>query len=114
GSELDGSGEQQGVSMALSEIRLYSRFDKPYSEPKALKRIHFSHSYTLCPDAPNADDGKLTLDALSFSYENSIEGFFTPYVFSYAHNPHYNTRAQDRWGRYQPFINECEEQDFPY
>jgi len=123
-----------------------------------IKVVNFKYSYALCPNVPNnsgavvnetingntvdinANQGKLTLRKLFFTYQNSTRGEFSPYVFKYvsdanadangiplantAENPNYNNRDIDRWGNYKPNSityqhtpgdgNEYPYVDFPY
>ncbi|MGQ3014851.1 MAG: hypothetical protein ACT6QS_14165 [Flavobacteriales bacterium] len=72
-----------------------------------VKKINFRYNYNLCPGTPNSTDGnkgKLTLERVFFTYENSNAGEYSPYVFTYnttdgSGQPfsyvHGNT---DRWG----------------
>jgi hypothetical protein len=117
-SELTGMGDVQARTKKLTGIHLYSKFDNLDQEANALKRIHFSYDSLnpLCPGAPNTGGtGKLTLKSLAFSYERSIEGMATPYQFEYdTINPEYNTRNQDRWGRYQTMTNACLSQEYSF
>jgi len=113
-SEFAGTGSTQGSCKKLKEIRLYSKFDKPFEPQKALKIIHFGYNYSLCNGALNSSSGKLMLDSLFFSYDQSIEGYSTPYLFEYGSNQNYNSANQDRWGRYQNNENACLAREFPY
>ena len=68
-----------------------------------IKKVHFQHSYLLCPGTPNASSGKLTLTGLYFTYENSNSGRYSPYTFTYdtgasGDNPAYSHGDNDRWG----------------
>src|SRR5258705_2190598 len=124
----------------LDEVNLYSKKDYNTSlNPVPIKTVHFVYSYALCPNAynntgttvtvnsvnVNANKGKLTLEKLYFTYQNSIRGALSPYVFNYGNltpgsidNPYYNSRDMDRWGNFKmnstsygtnyPYI------DFPY
>lgn len=88
----------------------------------ALKRVHFEYNYDLCPNVPNntgaavnyygdgdvnTKAGKLTLKKVYFTYEKSLRGEISPYVFNYdenndVSNPGYNSRDMDRWGSFKP------------
>ncbi|MBL0910919.1 MAG: hypothetical protein IBJ09_00995 [Bacteroidia bacterium] len=91
-----------------------------------VKKINFRYNYNLCPGTPNSTDpgqGKLTLERVFFTYENSNAGEFSPYVFTYNQNDengypfsyiHGNT---DRWGVWKdPADNPSgmSNGDFPY
>ena len=64
-----------------------------------IKEVHFVYKYTLCPGIPNnlSGGGKLTLDKLYFTYQNSNKAQFSPYQFNYGVNPPYNIKGYDRW-----------------
>jgi hypothetical protein len=81
-----------------------------------IKEVHFTYDYSLCPGVPNndgiaetlngqninANEGKLTLKEISFSYQSSNKGRLSPYKFSYSSsNPKYNIKSYDRWGNYK-------------
>jgi YD repeat-containing protein len=118
--EFQNMTQTPASSYKLDEIRLYSKSNTPYSSEKALKRVNFEYSNGLCNGVSNGNTGKLTLTEISFSYENSYEGTFNPYKFEYhagiENGPafDYDTRDQDRWGRYQPSPNDCFSKEFPY
>lgn len=72
-----------------------------------VKKVHFEYDYSLCPSTPNsldADQGKLTLKKLYFTYENSNTGIYSPYEFSYNQKDgngadfEYVYGHSDRWG----------------
>ena len=100
----------------LDSIAVYSLRDylKNGGSAIPIKTIHFEYNYKLCKgvdntSATNADNGKLTLNKVYFTYENSKKGSLTPYVFDYGIksatetiNPSYNFRSVNRWGYYQP------------
>jgi len=103
-----------------------------------IKEVHFEYDYSLCPKVPNndgidtpenADQGKLTLKKLYFTYRNSNMGKYTPYVFTYGdsdhdgvisnsekelRNPDYNLKAYDFWGNYKPNsdASNCDKMDY--
>ncbi len=130
-SELSTSSNPgSGLSYKLDKIKLYNKDDYSLNSSNAipLKTVFFEYSYKLCPHVPNninsytsgadADiTGKLTLDKVYFSYENSTKNTQTPYEFTYStFNPSYNQNANDRWGNYKPVNtgNECLNNDLPY
>lgn len=120
----DGFGvmdENGGINTAtplkkLDYIVVYSLQDYQKNGANAIpiKTIHFDYSYKLCSgvensSTANATRGKLTLDKVYFTYEDSKKGSLTPYVFDYGNksatekiNPSYNLRSVNRWGFYQP------------
>lgn len=49
--------------------------------------------------------GKLTLEAVYFTYGKSERAVFNQYKFTYANNPDYHNKAYDRWGNYKPVPN---------
>lgn len=104
-------GENGGIATSnptqrLDEIRLYSRQGKERGE-KPLKTVHFRYSYELCPGTPdnNVGGGKLTLDTLYFTGQDTPEGRLHKYIFDYAHNAPYNPSQVDRWGNYQTGVS---------
>jgi hypothetical protein len=135
-SELQNSGDTKldAYSYKLDQIVLSSKSDPS----KPIKKVNFKYSYKLCPGVENNDHsddtgidgditndgGKLTLERVWFTYENSQRGSLSPYVFNYNEsntneNPGYNTHKYDRWGNYKPYdasINDqvCGSINFPY
>lgn len=78
---------------------------------KPIKTAHFDYNYELCKGMPNnfmaANDGKLTLKRLYFTYRGSNMGRYTPYTFDYGAgslvtNPNYFIKGFDIWGNYMP------------
>ena len=80
---------------------------------------------TLCPGIPSSETGagKLTLEQVYLTSEQSNRGRLSPYRFSYGpndaqHNPAYERRNRDRWGNYQDNTNLYNSSypyvDFPY
>ncbi|MEO1413527.1 MAG: hypothetical protein AAFW73_26875, partial [Bacteroidota bacterium] len=91
-----------------------------YADPNATDGV-----VTLCPGVPSSElgAGKLTLERVYLTSEQSNRGRLSPYRFSYGandavNNPPYQRRNRDRWGNYQdntgiypsayPYV------DFPY
>ena len=113
----------EGKSYQLDQIDLYTN-EELYSKKDAkkitpIKRVHFTYNYDLCPNVENnsgevvADDdainqnrGKLTLQKVHFTYQNSARGELSPYVFHYQNNKKYNKDNIDRWGNFKSNINE--------
>ena len=115
----------------LDKIQLYTKAEYTANNPATpIKTVHFRYSYKLCPDVENnkgtpvdidgnsinkldpgnvnANSGKLTLDELYFTYQNSTRGRLSPYVFNYGNttkgssdNPSYSQLNMDRWGNYK-------------
>jgi hypothetical protein len=87
----------------LDSIQLFTieAFNRP--DPRPMRSVHFEYDYSLAPGQPNTIDqgGKLTLRRVWFRHEGSDKGRRSPYVFHYGHNPRYEERAVDRWGRYK-------------
>lgn len=116
---LDGfgvSGENGGVSDAnklqkVDRIDLYAKSDLiKYGEVAIpIKSVHFVYDYSLCKGIPNsadADTGKLTLQAIYFTYGNNTKGIINQYKFNYDesnpdYNPEYSALNYDRWGMYK-------------
>ncbi|MBL0913774.1 MAG: hypothetical protein IBJ09_15515 [Bacteroidia bacterium] len=105
-SDACGVNEHGGVNMAqqLKRIRSIS-YVSAEAAPGAppIKKVNFEYDYSLCPGAPNASSGKLTLKRIYFTYENSNNGKYSPYTFTYdtgaqGDNPSYNHGDNDRWG----------------
>ena len=113
----------------LSKIELYSRTElkKNGDQATPLKTVHFKYDYSLCPGVPNhdnanknANNGKLTLKKVYFTYGDSEKGRFSPYSFTYhsgKNNPSYKLKSNDRFGFYKE--NSCQSGkmdngEFPY
>ncbi|TSJ41864.1 hypothetical protein [Fluviicola chungangensis] len=113
------TGESGGLNSGgtkmqqLDSLKLYSLrdFELNGALAKSIKTVHFGYSYRLCRnysgniEATSSDPlkgGKLTLDSVYFTYENSYKGEKTPYKFVYGFNPDYNPNSIDRWGTYKP------------
>jgi hypothetical protein len=102
----------------IDKIALYSKPDYAAnpSTAKAIKTVHFTYDYSLCPGVPNKYNlgngtGKLSLKKIHFTYSNSSKAKLSGYTFSYADLNHdgtqdvnysYNPKANDRWGTYKP------------
>lgn len=110
---LNAGGERM---QKLDSLKLFSLrdFELNGSNAKPIKSVHFGYSYRLCRnytgniDAGTTDilnGGKLTLDSIYFTYENSYKGEKTPYKFTYGYNPNYNPNSIDRWGTFKPSPN---------
>ncbi len=113
-------------SMCLDKIELYTRQEIKRANGIAnavpLKVVHFEYDYSLCTGIENnknfnpssttpvANQGKLTLKKVYFTYQGSFKGQLSPYEFFYADNDHngsdeanfpYNIKGYDRWGTCQ-------------
>lgn len=112
--------------------------------PKPIVTAHFEYSYALCRNVANnaktnifgtnsstnyTESGKLTLKKVYFTYQNNNRGKLSPYKFDYhedltktvggktiyPENPDYDGYAYDRWGNYQPYGSDKEQNiNFPY
>lgn len=94
------------------ELRNYVTHD---IVPTPTKQVHFGYAGNtnqLCKGFPLSggdSKGKLTLEKVWFTYENSDRGRLNPYEFKYgeddnglvAYNPVYSINAKDRWGTYK-------------
>jgi len=95
----------------LDEIRLYSLSDYYYDDPQPIKTVHFKYNYSLCKGYPaNSEitEGKLTLEEVYFTYNNSQKSKYNSYTFEYLDNDDvagydfpYNFMYSDRWGNYK-------------
>ena len=91
----------------LDKITLYNRAD--YEDPnitaQPIKTVNFEYSYELCKGVPNnanTNGGKLTLKKVWYTVgDNRTQMSLSPYLFTYANNPDYNTEYTNRWGTYQ-------------
>jgi hypothetical protein len=132
------AGENGGIASGpgqkkLDKINLYTKADylKYGGNAKPVKTVHFQYSYKLCANFSlntNSQDGggKLTLEAIWFSYNGNNTQVKNKYVFKYAKaennnnintNPAYNSVETDRWGNYKPHLdnpNDAGNNDFPY
>jgi len=104
------------VLRKLDSIRVFSKNDLKtngsYAVP--IKSVLFTYNNTLCKNIDNTsipgaglNSGKLTLNTVSFTYENSQKGKLTPYEFDYGNspsgvvNPNYDIRDVNKWGNFQ-------------
>ena len=109
--DTDTKGEQL---YRLKEVKLFTR---SAGESTPLLKVKLDHDYTLCPGAPNATAGKLTLNKVWFEYGSSDRGSLNPYQFSYhGENLAYQDDSYDRWGQYRPAPSgdPLYNQEFPY
>jgi hypothetical protein len=113
GINLTGAKMQQ-----LDSISLFTSPDYEANGANAtsLKTVHFKYSYQLCgnyKNQVNPGDGKLTLDAVYFTFQDSRKGKHSKYVFHYGEkfvngqvvqviNPDYQMKNVDRWNNYKP------------
>lgn len=112
---IDSNGAQM---QKLDSIKLFTLPDYEANGANAtsLKTVHFRYSYTLCPgykNQMNPSEGKLTLDTLFFTYQDSRKGKHSYYLFNYGElfqngqfvqqiNPSYDMKHIDRWNNYKP------------
>ncbi len=123
-SEREGAYEVKGENggrgsramYRLDSISVYNRYDfKARTGPVTpIKRIHFVYNKKLCPGAPNSNKGKLTLQKIYFTHENTKKGTHHPYSFNYGFNPPYNANAMDCWGVYKPPLSDLKNKFYPY
>ena len=69
-------------------------------QSSALRRVVLDHNYSLCRQAPNPAEGRLTLKGINlFGKKNTpvMNGF----SFAYASNPDYYPLSYDAWGLYK-------------
>ena len=95
----------------LSTARLESR------EPVPIRTVHFEYDYSLCTGAPGSDAGmgKLTLQRIWFTHQDSQRDAQNPYTFHYGVNKPYHATSYDRWGNYKPNYSSTWSNDrFPY
>ncbi len=122
------SFEPRNRSYRLKKISLYSKLERinpdgtQNENALPIKNVHFTTDYLLCPGVKNNinQTGKLTLEEVYFTYENSSRGVLSPYRFDYFEdepefNPGYNDLHYDRWGTHRvPSSLSCETLNFPY
>lgn len=109
GANLDGSIDLSKQLSQLDKIKMYS-IQEYAADPVAavpLKTVHFIYkpSGKLCSGVPNSTgDGKLTLDQVFFTYQNSNEGRFSAYRFEYNTGSanSYGFGQVDNWGIKKP------------
>lgn len=95
----------------LDRIDLYSKADllKYGNKAVPIKSVHFVYDYSLCKGVSNqvnTAQGKLTLQAIYFTFGNNTKGIINQYQFDYDEtnpdaNPNYNGLNYDRWGGYK-------------
>lgn len=125
---LDVAGEKM---QKLDSIALFSLpdYEKNGANATPIKVVHFEYDYSLCKNYPlngnaTADNGKLTLKKVYFTYQHSNKGRLAAYKFQYsAINPDYNAKSCDKWGVYKKHPDNFSGQihqdplrpsDFPY
>jgi YD repeat-containing protein len=110
----DASGGLGDHSYKLKEIKLYSIEEMENSiQPIPIKVVHFQYfednPFSLCKNVPNNAkplgdpmSGKLALEKVWFTYENSNRGALSPYKFEYnGTNEDYDVFQFDGWGTYK-------------
>lgn len=121
GSENGGIDPNQTLKK-LDSIQLFT-FHETAGTPKIpIKTVHFEYDYSLCHNVPNtinpinpADNGKLTLKKIWFTFHKSKKQKESPYKFHYQNNKNYDSEAVDRWGVYKPNQEgEFNNDRFPY
>jgi len=110
-------------SYQLDKISLYSKLELENSTtPVPIKEVHFdfkANNESLCQEIPNGVGGKLTLDKVHFTYQNSTRGSLSPYEFDYnglntgSSLGDYSDLQFDRWGTYRS-SETCLSNGFPY
>ena len=105
----DGAINSAIALQSLKSISLYALkdFQSNGANAELIKKANFEYNYSLCPNVPNnltGARGKLTLEKLYFTYQKSLKGKHTPYIFDYYNNTaiNYGTQIADRWGTYKP------------
>jgi hypothetical protein len=118
-SDENGGIDPSGAKMQqLDSIKLFTTpdYEANGTYATALKTVHFRYSYSLCPgykNQLNTSEGKLTLDTVFFTFQDSRKGRHSKYVFNYGEkfvngqvvqqiNPPYNLKNIDRWNNYKP------------
>lgn len=118
-NDENGGINTNGAQMQkLDSIKLFTLPDYEANGANAtsLKTVHFRYSYQLCPGYKNQlypGEGKLTLDTLFFTYQDSRKGKYSYYLFKYGElfqngqmvqqiNPPYDMKDIDRWNNYKP------------
>lgn len=131
--ELRMIDDNDNSAKRLKQIDLYSKADikkNGLANAKPIKSVHFTYNYSLCkgtPDNPTANEGKLTLEKIYFTYNGVQRTNKSQYVFSYgtteAENPDHALGASDRWGNYKPsslnpasaaYSGNLKNSDYPY
>ena len=118
-TDENGGIDSNGAKMQqLDSIALFTTPDYEANGANAtsLKTVHFIYSYELCgnyKNQVNPGDGKLTLDTVYFTFQDSRKGKHSKYVFHYGEkflngqvvqeiNPDYQMKDIDRWNNYKP------------
>lgn len=113
-TDLDGNS-----SYKLNNISLYALDASGATGTTPINTVHFKYNYSLCQGVNNNNGstvlhanessnllGKLTLEKVWTTYENSTKGAQNPYKFDYNLgdvdcNPGYSITKYDRWGNYR-------------
>lgn len=108
---VDGGVDAANKLKKLDRIDLFSKADLLQYGDKAvpIKSVHFVYDYSLCKGVTNqvnTSEGKLTLQAIYFTFGNNTKGIINQYQFDYDEtnpdaNPNYNGLNYDRWGGYK-------------
>lgn len=139
-SNNSGSNRGSQRMVKLDKIKLYTKKELLKAANQAgyiavpSKIVNFEYSYDLCVGIPNNNGkavdvnskplknsanssnvnhgGKLTLNKVYFTYQNSTRGMLSPYIFNYGlfsnkqNNPDYDKLQMDKWGNYKnPLID---------
>jgi hypothetical protein len=115
-ADMHGGKATMNKNVKLDKIVLYSKPDRKENQGNAIpiKTVHFEYNYELCPGTINsnaANQGKLTLKKIYFTYGYSQKGKLSPYEFEYKnYGASYARKAYDRWGNYMPgnINNDCD------
>lgn len=120
------AGENGGINKnktlrKLDRIELYAKADliKNGTDARPVKTVNFEYNYELCKGYNNnANEGKLTLKKIWFSYNGNEKGKQNPYTFNYSStNPNHHPKKYDRWGNYKDKSSNpggLNNADFPY
>ncbi len=111
-ARVDGKGvtsENGGINNNSNQYQLDKIVLKSKSSGSVIKTVNFKYksSGMLCQGVHNGTTGKLTLEELFFTYQNSDKGAYNSYKFSYnetqiaTDNPNYSPDSYDRWGNYK-------------
>jgi hypothetical protein len=128
-TELGGINGADQSAQRLQKIDLYNKADLKKNgltgtnAAKPIKTVHFEYDYNLCVGTPNnvtANEGKLTLKKVWFTFNGQSRNNKNQYVFSYGgggDNPQYTFNGSDRWGTYKNPSNNplpLRNADYPY
>jgi hypothetical protein len=104
----NGGISSTGMQRSLRSITLYNTDDYQANGSSAtpIKTVNFDYAetQTLCPGAPNASNGKLTLKSIYYTVGNErTKATLSPYTFDYYQNIDftYSQKNVDRWGCFQ-------------